>query len=224
MAKFTLKAEARNETGSRAMRRLREKGRLPAVIYGHNQANRLISFDRQEIRQFIRAGHRLLAVDIDGSEESGIIKDVQYASNGTEMIHLDIARVDIYEKITTSVPIETFGVPKGLSAGGSLDLPKREAMIEGPASSIPEKIEVNIEAMELGQVLRLKDLKPISGCRFVDDPEQVIAAIHAKRIEEEVPVAAAAEAGMPEVIGEKKEEEGEEQGKEPEAKKSEGKK
>jgi len=90
--------------------------------------------------------------------------------------------------------------------------------VEGPASSIPEKIEINIESLDLGQTMRIKDLKPIPDCRYVEDPEQVVAAILLKRLEEPAPAVPGAPE-MPEVIGKKKEEEGEEAEKEPEGKK-----
>jgi large subunit ribosomal protein L25 len=218
MAKFVLKAEPRAEVGSRAMRKVRGAGRLPANIYGHKQANRLVTLDAKEIKQFIQAGHRILAVQVDGKEESGVLKEVQYDSLGTEVIHVDITRIDIHEKITMSVRIGTIGIPKGINAGGNLDQPKREVLVEGPASSIPEKIEINIESLDLGQTLRIKDLKPIPDCRYVDDPEQVVAAILLKRIEE-APAVPAGTPEMPEVIGKKKEDEEEEAEKEPEGKK-----
>jgi len=218
MAKFVLKAEPRAEVGSRALRKVRDGGRLPANIYGHKQANRLVTLDSKEIKQFIQAGHRILTVQVDGAEENGVLKEVQYDSLGTEVIHVDIARIDIHEKITMSVRIGTIGIPKGINAGGNLDLPKREVLVEGPASSIPEKIEIHIESLDLGQTLRIKDLKPIPDCRYVEDAEQVVAAILLKRLEEPTaPPAGAPE--MPEVIGKKKEEEGEEGEKEPEGKK-----
>jgi large subunit ribosomal protein L25 len=223
MAKFVLKAEPRTEVGSRALIKLRKSGRLPGNIYGHKQANRLVSLDQKEMRQFIQAGHRILTVAVDGGEENGVLKEVQYDSLGTELIHVDIARVDVHEKISMSVRIETLGIPKGIAAGGNLDLPKREVVVEGPASAIPEKITVNIEGLELGQIMRIKDLKPIAECRYVDDPEGVVAAILLKKIEE-APTVAAAVPEMPEVIGKKKEEEGEAEEKEAEGKKTEGKK
>ena len=218
MAKFVLKAEPRAEVGSRALRKVRDAGRLPANIYGHKQANRLVTLDAKEIKGFIQAGHRILTVQVDGAEESGVLKEVQYDSLGAEVIHVDIARIDIHEKITMSVRIGTIGIPKGLNAGGNLDLPKQEVLVEGPASSIPEKIEINIESLDLGQTMRIKDLKPIPDCRYVEDPEQVVAAILLKRLEEPAPAVPGAPE-MPEVIGKKKEEEGEEAEKEPEGKK-----
>lgn len=221
MAKIVVKAKGRTEIGSRAMKKLRAAGRLPANIYGHKKANRLVSLDAKEIIHFIQAGHRFLTVEVDGNEESGMLKDVQYSSHGTEVIHVDIARVDIHEKITMPVRIETLGIPKGIAAGGNLDFSRREVLIEGAASAIPEKIEVNIEGLELGQVLRIKDLKPIPECRYVEDPEQVVAAILLKKLEE-VPAAAVAPAATePELIKKEKEEEGEAEAAEPEGKKKE---
>ena len=207
MAKFNVKAAPRSEVGTRAMRKLRDEGRLPGNIYGHKKENRLVSFEAKEIRQFILAGHRFLTVVVDGVEENGMLKEVQYASNGTEPIHIDIARIDIHEKITTMVRVETIGIPKGIAAGGNLDLPKREVAVEGPASAIPEKIELRIEALELGQFLRVKDLAPFPECRYLDDPEQVVVAVLLKRLEEEAPAAVAAAPSEPEVIAKKRSEE-----------------
>jgi len=226
MAKFVFKAEPRTEVKSRSAVRLRRAGRLPGNIYGHQKANRLVSLNLREIAQFIQAGHRILTIQVDGHEENGVLKEVQYDSLGTEVIHVDIARIDVHEKIAMSVRIEALGIPKGLAAGGNLDLPKREVLVEGPASAIPEKIEIHIEGMELGNIMRIKDLKPISECRYLDDPEGVVAAILLKRLEEPV-VAAPAAPEMPEIIG-KKEEEEKGRAEEPEVKKkdkdSEGKK
>ena len=206
------------------MVKVRESGRMPANIYGHKLDNRLVTFNEKEIVQFIRAGHRFLTVDVDGVQESGMLKEVQYSSLGTEVIHVDIARVDIHEKITAAVRIETIGVPKGISSGGNLDLAKRELMLEGPASALPEKIQVNIEALELGQSIRIKDLKPVPDCRFVDDAEQVVVSV-LKRLEEAAPLPIAGAApDLPEIIGKKKEADVEaEGGKEAEGKKKEPK-
>lgn len=208
MAKFTLKAESRSAVGSRATKKLRVAGRLPGNIYGHKKENRLISFDTRELNLFIQGGHRFLSVLVDGVEENGMIKEVQYASNGTDPIHIDIARIDIHEKISTAVRVETLGQAKGIQAGGNLDFPKHEVMVEGPASAIPEKISIHIEGLELGSSMRIKDLPPIPDCRYLDDPEQVVVAVLLKRLEEVVPGAAVpAGPAEPEVIGRKPAEE-----------------
>ena len=105
-------------------------------------------------------------------------------------------------------------------------MPKREVAVEGPASAIPEMIEINIEALELGQFIRVKDLRPIPECRYLDDPEQVVVGILLKQIEEVAPAPAVAAPAEPEVIGKKpsEEEAAEAEGKEAEGKKEKEKK
>jgi large subunit ribosomal protein L25 len=227
MAKFKLKALTRTKMGSRATKLIRESGYLPGNIYGHKKENRLVQFPTKEIVGFIQAGHRFLTVEIDGVEENGMLKEVQYASNGFDPIHIDIARIDIHEKITAAVRVETMGTPKGIAAGGNLDLTKREVAVEGPASAIPDKIVVTIEALEIGQSIRVKDLPAVPECRYADDPEQVVVAVLQKRLEEEAPAGIAAVGpAEPEVIGKKPSEEAEaEEGAkgEPESKKKESK-
>ncbi len=205
MEKFVLQAQPRSERGSRRMDKIRASGRIPAVIYGHKQENRPITFDTKEIAGFIHAGHRFLTVSIAGVEEYGMLKEVQYDSYGSQVIHVDIARIDIHEKITTPVRIETTGIPKGISQGGNFDLSRHEVLVEGSASAIPEKIVVPVAALELGHVLRIKDLPPIPGCRYMDDPEGAVASVLLKKIEE-APVAGAPVPEMPEVIAKKQDE------------------
>ncbi len=203
MEKFVLNAQLRSERGSRRMTKIRGTGRLPAVIYGHKQENRPITFDAKEITGFIHAGHRFLTVSIEGVEENGMLKEVQYDSYGTQVIHVDIARIDIHEKITTPVRLEPAGVPKGISQGGNFGMSRHEVLVEGPASEIPEKIVVNVAGLELGHVMRIKDLPPVPGCRYTEDPEGAVASVALKKIEE-VPVTAAPVPELPELIAKKK--------------------
>lgn len=210
MEEFILKAQPRAKLGSRETRRVRQEGRLPANIYGHKQPNRHVSFDFKEFEKFFQQGHRLLTIDLGDASEHGVIKEVQYDHLGTHIVHVDVARVDLQEKITMNVPVETIGVPKGLSAGGSLDVSMSAVHVEGPARSIPEKIEVQIGEMELGAVLRVKDLPVPPGCSIQNDGEDVVLAIHETRLVEAVEEGAElpeGEAAMPEVITKKKEDE-----------------
>ena len=204
MEKIVLKASERKQIGSRAMVGLRAQGRVPVNIYGHKQANRCASIDAKEITGFVQAGHRIVTISVDGSEENGVLKEVQYDSLGTTIIHVDIARVDIHEKITIAVQVETRGMARGVNAGGNLDVAKHEILLEGPALEIPEKVEIDITALDIGQSIRIKDLKPVPNCRFVDGPEVVVVSVLQRQEEVVAPVVGAAAPEMPAVIAKKK--------------------
>jgi len=219
MEQFVLSAEARTEFGSRASELLRKRGRVPGNIYGHKEANVFVSLDLKEFSKFLGAGHRFVTIRVGAKDEPSVVKEVQYDHMGSTIIHVDLTRVSRDEKVQVEVPIETLGIPKGLSAGGVLEFPLKEVLVSGFPQDLPERITVNIESLELGHAIRLKDLAPPANCTFVGDPERVVLTVVHQKIE--APVVAAPVEGapvQPEVITRKKEEEPAE-GAEPEAKK-----
>lgn len=219
MEEIVLKAEPRTELGTRSARRLRRGGRLPANIYGHKEENVLLTIDAKEFSRFLEAGHRIVSIHFGQKSERGVVKEVQYDAFGTTPVHADFTRIRSDEKIEVEVPVEPIGVPKGVSGGGVLMFPVQELLVSGLPADIPQRYQVNIESLEIGQFLRLKDLAPPPKCAFVGDADTVVIAVTQKR--EEIPVAAPVEGvpAQPEVIGKKKEEP--EEGEEPEAKKKE---
>lgn len=209
MEQFVLNAESRNAFGSRASKRIRETGRVPANIYGHKEANVFVTLDAKEFGKFLGAGHRIVTIRVGSKEEPSVVKEVQYDHLGMGLVHVDFTRIRRDEKIQVEVPIETIGVPKGISGGGVLEFPLKEVLVSGFPQDIPEHIAINIEALELGHVVRVKDLPATANCSYVDDPETVVVTIVHQTIE--VPVAPVEGVPvLPEVIGKKKEEEPEE--------------
>ena len=122
------------------------------------------------------------------------------------ILHVDLARVDLKERIVMNVPVEAVGTAKGQGAGGTLDFNLNDVHVEGPAASIPEKIEVQIKELDLGQDIRIKDLELPADCVFQHEDDEIVLAVHAPRGEEEPAEAEeGAESEMPEVISKKKE-------------------
>lgn len=206
MEEFALKSHVREELGRGAAKRLRREGLLPVNVYGHKEANRHLAVEYRAFEKFIGEGHRMLTLDIGGENEHGVVKEIQYDHLGTRMIHVDIARVDTQETITLSVPVETVGVSKGQAAGGTLDISLKEVHVIGPAASIPERIEIPIAALELGDAIRIRDLEPPPRCRFDHEDDAVVLAVHEKKGAVEEAPAEAPAAEEPEVISRKKEE------------------
>lgn len=206
MEQFVLNAESRSQFGTRAAKLLREQGRIPANIYGHKEANLFVSIDAKEFGKFLGAGHRFVTVRVGKAEEPTVVKEVQYDFLGTSMVHVDFTRVSRNEKVRVEVPFETIGMAKGVVSGGVLEFPLKEVLVEGFPQDLPEHIELNIEKLELGQAIRLKDVPVPASCAFVGDLEQVvIAVVHQKVEAPTAPVEGAPT--QPEVIGKKKEEE-----------------
>jgi large subunit ribosomal protein L25 len=206
MEKFVLAAEPRSQFGSRAAKRLREKGLLPANVYGHKQENLLVSLNAKEFSRFLEAGHRILTVRVGGKDESAVVREVQYDAYGSSLVHVDFTRVSMDERIQMAVAVAPIGVAKGVASGGVLEFPLKEVLVSGLPGEIPEALEVNIEKLELGSAIRIKDLAAPAGCQFVQDPELVVIHVTVPRTEAPPPVVEA-EPTQPELIAKRKEEE-----------------
>src|ERR1041385_4074360 len=99
-----LQASKRERMGTRYSRRLRRDGRLPAVVYGHGQAPAHVTVPTEEFTHVLHEGTHVLELQTDGSTEVCLIKDVQYDYLGDNIIHVDLARIDLNEEVTVPVP------------------------------------------------------------------------------------------------------------------------
>jgi large subunit ribosomal protein L25 len=200
--------EPRQPKGSGEARRLRRKGLVPAVIYGHKEATLSLSLPQAELVHAIRHGVRVVDLRAGGKEEKALIKEVQWDHLGKELLHVDFARVSVDERITVSVPIELRGTAPGVNAGGSLDQPIHELSIECLAISIPESIRVNIHELQIGGTIHVRDIVLPPGVKAMTDPDAIV--VHVKEpmaAPEAAPVVEGVEQAEPEVIGRPKAEE-----------------
>jgi large subunit ribosomal protein L25 len=213
MQTLTLEASERALLGTSNSRRLRRTGLVPAVLYGKKQPNVNFAVSRDALENVLRHHGRILDVKLAGGKtEKAILKEVQWDTFGEHVLHIDLGRVALDDKIHLKVPLKFAGDPKGLAAGGHLEIHLHEAHIECLAGDIPEFIKVDVSGLELDQQLRAKDVPMPKGMRLLEHEDVAVAGV--KAVREEVLVAAApvegAAAAEPEVIAKgKKEEEGE---------------
>ena len=193
----TVTAEPRSELGSRANKRLRDRGKLPGVIYGHKLAVVPITLPKKEVVKYLDKGAHLFAVTVNGAAENVLVKDVQYDHLGMDVIHVDFARVDLTERVEVTVPLEFKGDPKGEADGGVLTQVVNELEIECVVTDIPSSIVHNVSDMALDSVLHLKDLALPAGAKWLQDPELIVATV--KEVAEEE--SGEGETAEPEVIG-----------------------
>ncbi len=200
---LTLIVQPREGRGSRAAQKLRRAGQIPAVLYGHKEANVTLSLSTEAVSQAIRHHTRLVDLNLNGKTEKALIRDIQYDHLGKEILHVDFFRVSAEERIEVTVPIELRGVAPGASSG-VLDQPLHVLKIECPAIAIPDSIKVNIETLQLGQVIHVRELQLPPNVKALADADAVVVQIKQKALEPEA--AAAAGANEPEVITAKKKE------------------
>ena len=199
-------AKPRSELGSRANKRLRDKGLVPGVVYGHKEAVVPVTLPKKELVTHIVKGAHLFELGVEGKSETVLIKEVQYDHLGSEVLHVDFARVSLDETVDITVPLELKGEPKGAEEGGVLQQIISALEVTCLVTDIPDIIRHNVSEMALNDVLHIRDIKLPEGVKCKQDEDLIVATV--KEIQEEV-VAAVVEEGAaePEVIGRKPDEE-----------------
>jgi large subunit ribosomal protein L25 len=203
----TLNVKSREARGKREARRMRRTGSIPAILYGHGEANHSLAVAAEEMRLVVRRGGRV--VDLKGAvNEKALIRDLQWDTYGTHVLHVDFARVSEHERIEVKVTVELRGQAVGAKDGGVVEHFVHEVEIECEALAIPDKLELNINELKIGDALTAADLRLPPGVKLISDPDAVLVHCAEPRAEEEAG-ASAGGAAEPEVIGRKADEEGE---------------
>jgi large subunit ribosomal protein L25 len=213
MAEATvLKAKERTERGTRAVTRLRKHGRLPAVVYGHQQTPVSLTISDEDIRSVIRHGIRVVDLELEGKTEKCLIREVQWDAIGKDVLHVDFTRVSADERIRITVPLQIRGTAPGVTAGGILQQSLHTLEIECLALSVPDVIRVNVGELQIEQALHVREITLPPGVKALGDPEAVVVQV-IKPVEEAAAPAEVAEGpAEPEVIGRKAAEEKEGEG------------
>ena len=196
-----LEVQARDARGSADVRRLRKQGLIPGVIYGGGNDPAAISVPERTLRKALTGAgglHAILDVVVEGDGKGdarpAILKDYQQDVITGRVSHVDLHQVRLDRPIQASVIVQLVGESVGAKEGGVLSQVSREITVEALPMEIPEHIEADISAMQIGDTLRLADLPAIAGVTFVDDPEEtVLASVSAPTVFEEPEVEEAEE-------------------------------
>jgi len=217
---ITVSAEKRDTRGKNEARRLRVRGLAPAVLYGAGQDAIAVSVNPKEVGKILQSSsgyNTIFQLAIQGGEETpAMIVDWQRDPVRNNLLHVDLKRIDLTQRIQVKIRVATVGEPKGVKLqGGLLEVIGREIEIECLPDEIPESFTLDVSELMIGQNLRAGEIPLTGSMRLVSAPELVIAHCVALKAEE-APAAEAAVEGAaaapaePEVIKKgKKEEEGE---------------
>jgi large subunit ribosomal protein L25 len=204
--RIKLEVREREERGSRHARRLRAQGIVPGVLYGNGDPQ-AIAVSERELREAMTGPsglHAILDVVLQGRKtvHPSILADYQQDPVRGYIAHIDLREVRLDRPIQASVVVQLVGEAEGAKVGGVVSLVQREINVEALPMAVPEHLEADISAMEIGDVLRLEDLRAPEGVTFLDDPhETVIVTVSAPRVEIEPEVEEELEEGE-EVEGE----------------------
>jgi large subunit ribosomal protein L25 len=210
----TIEVATRERTGTRYAKRLRDAGRLPAVIYGHGNDPVHVSLDTTETINHLRDGVHVIDVRVDGGTvETCLIKELQFGHLGDDLVHVDFTRVDLHQVVTVNVPINLTGTPKGTKeTGAMLVVVRPQIEVSCKVSEIPSEIKADIS--EMMESLTIGELDLPEGVTPSLDLEKHICHIEFQAAEDADAEATdvTADGSEPEVITEKKEEEDGEKG------------
>ena len=202
-----LKLTTREKTGTRETRRLREQEITPGIVYGHGEANVAVAMSRHDIELAIQRGEQLIQAEVDGDSQNFLLKDVQYDFLGQHVIHVDLARVNLDERVEVTVPIDFRGTPVGVEAEeGVLSKHLAELKLECVVTNIPEDVRVSVAELHVNDSIHVSDLELPEGVKVLHDPETLVASISIVAEEVEAPAEEGDEVAEPEVIGQKPDE------------------
>ncbi|WP_428389095.1 50S ribosomal protein L25 [Mucisphaera sp.] len=204
-----IEAELRTHVGTRYAKRLRDSGKIPAVVYGHGEAPAHLAIDGALLLDAVKDHAHLIEVSYDGKTQAALIKDLQWDHLSRYLIHADLTRVDRSERVEVDVEIKFVGSPKSLEAAGAvLEQPLQALTVACRADAIPEMIEVSIADLTEETPVYASEAKLPDGVELITEGDTAVATISiAKAVEEEEDLPGGDEA-EPEVITKAKEDEG----------------
>jgi len=221
MKETKLTAKPRSGKGSASAGRLRRTGWFPAVVYGEGRPGVDIQLNEHDFLVMLRR-HRsenmIVDLAVEGADKpfKVMLKAMQHHPVTGRVIHVDFYEISMTRKIEIELPVKLTGIPTGVAnEGGILEHVLRALTVQCLPGDLIEEVELDVSGLTVGKTLRVRDVQiDAAKYRVLDDPDQVVAAVAAPRTEEEEKAEAEAEAAAaaagPEVLTEKKEEEGEE--------------
>ena len=199
MNEFTLNAQARTDLGKGASRRLRHAANIPAVVYGGNKPAESVTILAKEIAKLFEneaAYSHVIELNVDGAKQNVIVKAMQRHPSKQFIMHADFVRVVAGQKLTAIVPVHFVGEEAPVKKGGEVSHVVAEIEVTCLPKDLPEFIEVDLSALEIGAIVHLSDLKAPKGVEFValaHGDDKAVANVHAPRVAPEEAEEGAAE-------------------------------
>lgn len=194
-----LKATERAVSQGSNLRRLRQEGNIPAVVYGRNSESKSISINSIDFLKTIRENGKngVISLDVGGSQQDVMLTDYQQDHIKNEILHADFLAVDKSSKVNASVRINLVGEAAGVKDGGVMQQPVHEVNITSTPGSIPQSIDVDVTNLQVGENLTLADIKT-GNYEINDDESTVLVSILPPKQEEEINSGEEQEPGQPE--------------------------
>ncbi len=205
MKTFNIQAKIRTDRGTRAARRLRRQGLIPAVIYGASKETLPLTVNPKDLQAILdsETGHNtVFTLEIEGQgQQTVLIKDWLFEPVNSRLLHADFYRIALDKPIKVTVPVRAVGEAEGVKLqGGILEIVLREVDIECLPADIPDSIPIDVTPLVFGTNFRVGDLKVDSKIKVLSEPNLTIA--HITSVKEEKPAAEVVEGAAPEAPAE----------------------
>lgn len=193
MSEVTLQAETGRITGTRPSRRLRRRGMVPATLYGQGAEAVSVAVNARDLRNVLAtdAGVNVLIDLVVGEQtHTSLARQLQRHPTRGDILHLDFVKISLTDRVEALVAVEMIGDPAGVrEMGGIIETVTNTVSVHTLVTAIPESIQVDISALEVGDLIRVADLPELEGVDYLDDPDLPIVVIHLPSlVEEEEPV------------------------------------
>src|SRR5512134_2048527 len=184
-----LEAQKRESFGKNEARRLRAKGLIPGVVYGGANEGTPVAVNPKELLRILHSDsgvNTLISLKLDGADARVLVKEYQLDPIEHKLLHADFYRIALDKALTVTVPIVIRGEPKGVKQqGGVVDFVHREFEVECLPTDIPEKVEVDISELIIGQSIRVRDLPESPKWKAISEPDMMIVHVVALKAEAE---------------------------------------
>jgi large subunit ribosomal protein L25 len=180
--RIRLEVQDRDGHGSSASRRLRGRALIPGVLYGSGKDAQSFCVSERELRRVLageHGRHTILDVVLEGQQRAhhAVLKDFQVDPLRSKLLHIDLQEVRLDQLIQSQVVVELVGIPEGVVQGGVLSQVAREVNVEALPMEVPDRLQLDVSGMLIGDSLRLADLSAPEGVKLLDDEELVLATV-----------------------------------------------
>ena len=197
MLEINVSGQKRNAIGKKAAKEVRKEGLIPCNIYGieKDADNRPVAtsftIPFSELRKVVYTPNvYVVNINIDGTEKKAVIKELQFHPVSDALLHVDFLEINEKKPVTVGIPVKLVGHAAGVRNGGRLSLSIRQIKVTAPYTRIPEILEIDVTALEIGKSIKVGELN-FEGLEFATPKEVVVCSVQMTRQARAAAIAAA---------------------------------
>ena len=193
MKSIAISGSLRKNVGKRDAKELRYEGKVPAVLYGGGKQQHF-SVSAADLTPLIYTPDvHFVDLDIEGKKFQAIIQELQFHPLTDQVRHVDFLELDEKKEVAMNIPVKLTGTSPGVKMGGKLIQKLRKLRVKALPASLPQYVEVSLEALEVGKSVRVEEVQ-IEGAKVLNNQDDTIVSVVMSRALKQAEQAAAAEA------------------------------